>query len=75
MGLENWFDQQLQGDLPDDSINRTTFDYNALNLSNAEVIAQFPKSYIVQRMAIADSVINKDSVNNGDKKVLKTADG
>ena len=71
MGLENWFEHQLNGDLPDDSLRLKLASYDALNFTNAEVLARFPKGYIVQRMAIADSVINKDSVSKGDPKGYK----
>ncbi len=67
MGLEKWFDQQLKGNLQDDSLNERLKSYDALKLSNAQIVDQFPKPAQILKMAIADSVINKDSVR-ADKK-------
>ena len=71
MGLEKWFDQQLDGTLSDDSLSLKLSGYNALKLSDSGVVAEFPKPFQVLRMAIADSVINKDSVNKSDQKQYK----
>jgi len=62
IGLENWFQQQLNADLQDDNLNQILSDYNILKLSNAEIVSIYPRNGKVVRMAIADSVINKDSV-------------
>jgi uncharacterized protein (DUF1800 family) len=62
MGLENWFAQQLQGDLPDDSLDQVLARYDALELSNREVAETYPRNGQVVRMAIRDGVISKDSV-------------
>lgn len=67
MGLENWFQQQLDGNLPDDSLNTMLDQYDALKLSNAEIAAIYPRGGAALRMAIKDGVINKDSVRT-DKK-------
>ena len=62
MGLEQWFAQQLQGDLPDDSLDQVLTRYDALGLSNQEVAETYPRNGQVVRMAIRDGVISKDSV-------------
>src|SRR5919112_4086237 len=33
MGLEKWFEQQLEGNLPDDAVNERLSSYDALKLS------------------------------------------
>lgn len=71
MGLEKWFQQQLNANLPDDSLNQILDRYDAINLSNAQVVAQFPKGATILRMAIKDGFIDKDSVNKGDKKAYR----
>jgi uncharacterized protein (DUF1800 family) len=71
MGLENWFQQQLEGNLNDDSLNEQLSQYKDLNLSNTEVTNKFPRDAEVLRMAIKDGSINKDSVNKGDGKAYK----
>ncbi|MBA2248839.1 MAG: DUF1800 domain-containing protein [Chitinophagaceae bacterium] len=68
MGLEKWFEQQLKGALPDDSVNSRLAGYDALKLSNSEIVARYPKPGQILKMAIADGTINKDSVNKSDKK-------
>ncbi|MBS1660581.1 MAG: DUF1800 domain-containing protein [Bacteroidetes bacterium] len=62
MGLEKWFMQQLDGNLPDDSLNQVLSRYDALKLSNEEVVKTFPKGGQLIRMAIRDGVVSKDSV-------------
>jgi uncharacterized protein (DUF1800 family) len=71
MGLENWFNQQLAADLPDDSLNKRLSSYDAIKLSNTEVCRLYPPGFVIRSLAIKDSVINKDSVNNAvDKKAF-----
>ncbi|WP_222537376.1 DUF1800 domain-containing protein [Pedobacter polysacchareus] len=67
MGLERWFQQQLDGKLPDDSLNLLLNKYEDINLSNTEVENKYPRANRVLRLAIQDGFINKDSVNKGDK--------
>ena len=68
MGLEKWFEQQLTGSLPDDSLNARLNNYDALKLSNAQIVSMFPRPAQILKMAIQDGVINKDSVDKSDKK-------
>jgi uncharacterized protein (DUF1800 family) len=62
MGLEKWFQQQLNGSLSNDLLNEKLSGFDALHLSNAEVVSQFPRGPLVRKMAINDGVISKDSV-------------
>lgn len=39
MGLEKWFQQQLYANMADDSLNQVLNQYDALKLSNAEIVA------------------------------------
>jgi uncharacterized protein (DUF1800 family) len=68
MGLEKWFEQQLEAKQPDDTLTQLLSGYDALNLSNEEVAATYPKGGQLVRMAIKDGYIDKDSVNKADKK-------
>jgi uncharacterized protein (DUF1800 family) len=71
MGLENWFNQQLNADLPDDSLDKRLSAYDALNLSNQQVCTTYPPGFVVRSMAIKDSAISKDSVDKAvDKKAF-----
>ncbi|TZF84808.1 DUF1800 domain-containing protein [Pedobacter sp. BS3] len=72
MGLEKWFQQQLDGKLPDDSLNGRLAGYDALNLTNKQVLDTYPRPPIILRMAIKDGYIDKDSVNKQtDKKMYR----
>lgn len=42
IGLEKWFRQQLEGGLPDDSLQQCLSRYDALTLSNEEVVKTYP---------------------------------
>lgn len=69
MGLENWFIQQLNAGLPDDSLDMRLKDYDALTMSNEQIANTFPRAPQVLRMAVKEGIIDKDSVNKaGDKQ-------
>lgn len=68
IGPEKWFAQQLAAKQNDEQLNKMLSSYDAINLSNSEVVKLFPKNAQVLRMAIRDGVINKDSVNLTDRK-------
>ena len=71
MGLENWFLQQLNAQLPDDSLNARLAQYDALQMSNAVIANTFPRGGQVLKMAIADSVVSKDSVTVNGRKAYR----
>jgi len=68
IGLEKWFTLQLAASQKDDELNKRLNSYDAINLSNAEVVKLFPKNAQILRLAIKDGLINKDSVNLSDMK-------
>jgi uncharacterized protein (DUF1800 family) len=68
MGLEKWFAQQLEAQVPDDSLEQVLSKYDALGLSNSEVVETYPRNGQVVRMAIRDGVIDKDSVRTDRKE-------
>lgn len=68
IGPETWFQQQLEGRLPDDSLQHLLENYDALRMSNEQIAAHFPRSGQVLRMAVRDGLISKDSVQPADKK-------
>ncbi|MBA2761733.1 MAG: DUF1800 family protein, partial [Segetibacter sp.] len=68
LGLEKWFQQQLSAKVPDDSLNKMLSGFDALKMSNAQIVNTFPKGAQVLRMAINDGFIDKDSVNKKDDK-------
>lgn len=68
MGLEKWFRQQLEGKLPEDSLQQYLQNYDALRMSNEQIVATFPKGGQIIRMAVRDGLISKDSVQQAGKK-------
>ena len=62
IGLEKWFEQQLNGGLADDSVNQRLSGYDALNLSNEQIANTFPRPGQILRMAVKDGKVDKDSV-------------
>ncbi len=62
-GLEKWFLNQLEGKNNEDELNAHLSNFQFLKLSNEEVSNMFPKPIQVLRMAAADGVIPKDSIN------------
>lgn len=70
MGLEKWFRQQLSAELEDDSLNQLLKPYDALKLSNEEIVNTYPKGGQVLRMAVKDGIVDKDSVKT-DRKEYK----
>ena len=71
-GLEKWFEKQLKASFDDDSLQAALTPYDALTLSNSEIVDIYPRGGREVRMAIKDGVINKDSVDKQtDKKAYK----
>ncbi|WP_316793175.1 DUF1800 domain-containing protein [Pedobacter frigoris] len=71
MGLEKWFQQQLDGNIKDESLDKMLDQYEDINLTNSEVENKYPRQAKVLRMAIRDGFVNKDSVGKGDQKAYR----
>lgn len=71
LGLEKWFVRQLDGQLSDDSLEQRLKEYDALNMSNQQVLNTFPRQPKILKMAIDEGVINKDSVDKSDKAAYR----
>ncbi len=69
-GLEKWFVQQLNADLPDDTLKSKLEDYDALNMSNEQIVKSFPRGPQVRKMAIDAGVIDKDEVDRDEKSAV-----
>ncbi len=70
-GLEQWFSNQLAGNLEDANLKERLKEYDALEMSNTQVLETFPRPPRVLREAIAAGIINKDSVDKSDKGAYK----
>ncbi|MEO6915655.1 MAG: DUF1800 domain-containing protein [Chitinophagaceae bacterium] len=71
IGMEKWFQQQLDANLPDDTLKQKLAGYDAINLTNEQAVETFPRGGQILRLAVKDGAINKDSVNKGDGKAYK----
>ncbi|TAH08625.1 MAG: DUF1800 domain-containing protein [Sphingobacteriia bacterium] len=67
MGLDNWFEQQLQGKLPDDKVNDRLANFKTLSLNNETIVNTYMNAGQVVRFAVKNGLINRDTIN-GDKK-------
>jgi uncharacterized protein (DUF1800 family) len=70
MGLEKWFTSQLTARTADDSLDAMLKGYDAIRLSNTEVVNLYPRAGVILRMAIQDGIVDKDSVKT-DKVAYK----
>jgi uncharacterized protein (DUF1800 family) len=68
MGLEKWFELQLAGNLPDDSLDQRLRVYDAMALTNEEIDHIFPRNGEIVRMAIREGIVDKDSVKTDRKE-------
>jgi uncharacterized protein (DUF1800 family) len=71
IGLEKWFEQQLEGNLTEDTVEARLAGYQFLNLSNEQAIQTFPKPLQILRMASEDGLIPKDSIKLLDRDETK----
>lgn len=68
IGLEKWFEQQLEGNIEDKELDKMLGNFDAINLTNTQVEDLYPRNAQVVRFAIRDGAIQKDSVNNAKSK-------
>lgn len=67
-GLENWFETQLNGRLPDKQVEEMLSGYESLKMSAAEIVQTYPRSGQVSKMAIKDGIVAKDSAKGKENK-------
>jgi thiamine pyrophosphate-dependent acetolactate synthase large subunit-like protein len=67
-GVVKWFKQQLDMKAENDSLMQILSQYDLLNYTNQQVSTTFPRGGQIVRMAVAEGVIDKDSVNKQNKK-------
>ncbi len=70
-GLEKWFSEELDGKAKEDYLNDRLKEYDALNMSNTQVLQNFPRGPQVLRQAIAEGVVSKDSIDKSNKAEYK----
>ncbi|HMO61022.1 MAG TPA: DUF1800 domain-containing protein [Ferruginibacter sp.] len=67
-GLEQWFEKQLEGKAEDNRLDTLLQPYDAINLSNEDVLKKFPRPAKVLKEAIDEGIINKDEIDKDNKK-------
>ena len=67
IGLEKWFDQQLNRSIADEGINQRLNEYDALKLTTEQIVNTFPRQAEILQMAVKEGLIDKDSAKT-DKK-------
>jgi hypothetical protein len=72
IGLEKWFQLQLEGKLNEDTLTQHLSKYEFLNLSNEEADKIFPKPAQVLKMAIDDGIIPRDSISLLDRDEVRS---
>jgi len=73
LGLENWFLQQLEGKRNDAPLIERLSVYDALQMSNTQVLATFPRGATIVKEAVSEGVISKDSLKEIGKKEYRQA--
>ena len=74
MGLERWFTAQLEGKIPDPALAERLSGFDALNKTNAEVLAQFPRPVRLYQEALQAGYI-KPGAEPNDKKSPEVRQG
>ncbi len=74
-GLERWFEEQLQGTLPEQELNSRLSTFSTLSMANEEIVKTFPNQGFVLRQAIQDGVIASDAVKGNNVQGVGNADG
>jgi uncharacterized protein (DUF1800 family) len=67
-GLEKWLQQQLDGVQPNDLLNNQLKAYDALTLTNEQVLQTYPRAAKILKEAIAVGVINKEDTDKNIRK-------
>jgi uncharacterized protein (DUF1800 family) len=75
MGLENWFQQQLQASADEAAVNKRLAGYESLTMSNEEIVQTFPRPAQLLRKAIRDGVVERDSIGKDKKDYRKELKG
>lgn len=67
MGLENWFQKQLEGKADDKALNNRLQQYDALSMSNEQVINTFPRKAKILKFATDDGSITREALDKSNK--------
>lgn len=71
MGLENWFAQQLEGNLEDNTIKEKLSAYKTLHFSNTQILELVPRGTILKKRALKEGYLSAKKLKNTEEKDLK----
>ncbi|MFY8003626.1 MAG: DUF1800 family protein, partial [Chitinophagaceae bacterium] len=63
-GIVNWLQQQLSGNLSETNLDEKLQSYDALKLSNAQILATFPRPGKLLKMAEEDGYLQRKDIDN-----------
>ncbi len=72
MGLEKWFVQQLQANLPDNDLRQRLAPYSSLSMNNEQIAYYYPSNGQVSKLAIDEGVITKEETKNNNSEDKET---
>lgn len=68
MGLENWLQQQLEASLPETELEKRLNGFDALKMSNEEIVNHYLTPAQILRLGIQEKIIRNDSLSNTDRE-------
>lgn len=67
MGIDRWFEEQLDGQIADEEVVKRLNNYKTLSLSNETIVNTYMNAGQVYRFAIKNGLVDKDSSIKADK--------
>ncbi len=67
MGIDHWFEQQLDGQITDTGVDNRLSNYKTLSLNNETIVNTYMNGGQIVRFAIKNGLIEKDSSLKADK--------
>ncbi len=67
MGIDRWFDQQLDGQIKDEEVAKRLNNYKTLSLNNETIVNTYMNAGQVYRFAIKNGLVERDSSLKADK--------
>jgi len=67
MGIDRWFDQQLDGQISDEEVSKRLNNFKTLALNNETIVNTYMNAGQVYRFAIKNGLVEKDSSLKADK--------
>lgn len=68
MGIDQWMEQQLSGNLPDEDLTQRLSNYQTLSLDNETIVNTYMNAGQVIRFAAKHGLIDRDTVRGDNKK-------